>query len=224
MSAVTIGHFVLELDTRQLLREGNGVPLSPKAYQLLELLVLNRPKALSKSVLQERLWPDTFVLEKNLVNLVAEIRRALGDDAAHPRFVRTVSRFGYAFVDVGSANGNGAQAYGTGARYRLVWPGGHAALTDGEHVLGRDPDLGLFLDAHDISRRHAQITIDGGTATIADLDSKNGTYVSDQRVDTPLRLWDGASIRIGSVRLTFVAIRHRASTETEQHDAGASDR
>ena len=72
MTAVSFGSFVLDFDTRELRRGSESVPLTAKAYQLLEVLVLNRPKALSKSALQERLWPDTFVLDKNLVNLVAE--------------------------------------------------------------------------------------------------------------------------------------------------------
>jgi len=93
------------------------------------------------------------------------------------------------------------------ARFRLVWPGGRAALTDGEYVLGRDPDLELFLDAQDVSRRHARIMIAGAEATIEDLDNKNGTFVADQRLDAVARLVDGARIRIGSVRLTFTAVR-----------------
>ena len=216
MSAITFGNFVLDQDTRELRRGSQSVPLSPKAYQLLEVLVLNAPKAMSKSVLQERLWPDTFVLEKNLVNLVGEIRDALGDDATNPRFVRTVPRFGYAFRDStlpGPARA--ARTRGTGARFRLVWPGGRAALTDGEYVLGRDPDLELFLDAQDVSRRHARITIAGSEATIEDLDSKNGTFLSDRRLESRTPLADGASIRVGSVRLMFTAVRGRGSTETE---------
>jgi DNA-binding winged helix-turn-helix (wHTH) protein len=63
--------FVLDLDARELRRGVDSIALSPKAYQLLEILVAERPKALSKLELQERLWPDTFVVEKNLVNLVA---------------------------------------------------------------------------------------------------------------------------------------------------------
>jgi DNA-binding winged helix-turn-helix (wHTH) protein len=218
VSAVSFGNFVLDLDTRELRRSGDAVALSPKAYQLLEVLVVNRPKALGKSALQERLWPNTFVVEKYLVNLVAEIREALGDDASHPRFVRTVPRFGYAFRDSTSGVGGGADARGTDARARLAWAGGRAALTDGEYVLGRDPDLELFLDAHDVSRRHARLTIAGTEATIEDLDSKNGTFVSDRRVESPTRLVDGASIRIGSVRLTFTAVRNPGSTATEPRD------
>jgi DNA-binding winged helix-turn-helix (wHTH) protein len=169
VSAVSFRDFVLDLDTRELRRGGDSVSLSPKAYQLLEVLVVNRPKALSKSVLQERLWPDTFVLEKNLVNLVAEVREALGDDATHPRFVRTVQRFGYAFRRATpEAPAAGEPIRRKDARFRIVWPGGRAALTEGEYVLGRDPDLELFLDAPDLSRRHARIRIAGEEATVLD--------------------------------------------------------
>lgn len=217
MTAVSFGSFVLDLETRELRNGGTAVPLSPKAYQLLEVLVVNRPKALSKAVLQEQLWPETFVVEKNLVNLIAEIRAALGDDATHPRFVRTVHRFGYAFRDRSSELAtNRTVIPRTDARFRLVWAGGRATLTDGEHVLGRDPDLELFLDSRDISRRHARIRIIGDEATIEDLESKNGTFVAEHRLETVTRLADGDSIRIGSVQLTFTAIRSRGSTETER--------
>ena len=214
MTAVSFGSFVLDPDVRELRRNGESIALTPKAFQLLEVLVANRPKALSKSALQEQLWPDTFVLEKNLVNLVAEIREALGDNATNPRFVRTVPRFGYAFRD-STSPASAAGVRPAGARFRLAWPGGRAGLTDGEYVLGRDPDLELFLDAHDVSRRHARITIAGNDASIEDLNSKNGTFVSDRRVDSATRLVDGASIRVGSLRLTFTRIENRGSTETE---------
>lgn len=217
MTALAFGEFVLDLDARELRRDaGEPVLLSPKAFQLLELLVRDRPKALAKSALQAQLWPDTFVVEKNLVNLIAEIREALGDDAAHPRFIRTVHRFGYAFRDPAQRSANGPPPdRATTARFRVAWPGGRAGLGDGEHVLGRDPDLELFLDAPDVSRRHAKIRITGDAATIEDLDSRNGTFVSDRRVKTTTPLADGDAIRIGSVRLTFTAVRSRGSTQTE---------
>ena len=97
MERWTFGDFVLDLDTHELVRAGTPVSLSPKAFQLLGILVENHPKALSKTELQDRLWPSTFVVEKNLTNLVSEIREALGDDPVHPRFIRTVHRFGYSF-------------------------------------------------------------------------------------------------------------------------------
>jgi pSer/pThr/pTyr-binding forkhead associated (FHA) protein len=101
------------------------------------------------------------------------------------------------------------------ARFRVVWAGGRAGLGDGEHVLGRDPDLELFLDAPDVSRRHARICVAGEEATIEDLDSRNGTFVSDRRLQAAARLADGDSIRVGSVRLIFTAVRSRGSTASE---------
>jgi DNA-binding winged helix-turn-helix (wHTH) protein len=215
VSVVLFGDFVLDLDARELRRGGEPVLLSPKAFQLLEVLAGNRPKALAKAALQEHLWPNTFVVEKNLVNLIAEIREALGEDAAQPRFVRTIQRFGYAFRDqTEKPRARRESIRAPDVRFRLVWAGGRAGLGEGEHVLGRDPELGLFLDAPDVSRHHARISIAGDEATIDDLESKNGTFVSDRRVVSATRLADGDSIRVGSVRLTFTAVRSRGSTET----------
>jgi TolB-like protein/DNA-binding winged helix-turn-helix (wHTH) protein len=96
---VPFADFVLDLDSRELRRGADTVKLSPKALQLLEILAVNRPRAFTKAELQERLWPGTFVVEKNLANLVGEIREVLGDNASDQRFIRTVPRYGYAFRD-----------------------------------------------------------------------------------------------------------------------------
>jgi DNA-binding winged helix-turn-helix (wHTH) protein len=210
------GHFVLDLDARELRRGAEAIALSPKAYQLLQILVSERPKALSKLDLQDRLWPDTFVVEKNLVNLVAEIRAALGDDAAHPRFVRTIPRFGYAFRESAATLDDGtSRVPDASVRLRLRWPDGRAALNEGEHVLGRDPDLELFIDAPGVSRRHAMIRVSGGDATIEDLGSKNGTFVADRAASAPTPLTDGDVIRLGSVEVTFTVVSASFSTRTE---------
>ena len=208
------GDFVLDLDARELRRGVEPISLSPKAYQLLQILVSERPKAISKMELQERLWPDTFVVEKNLVNLVAEIRAALNDDATHSRFVRTVARFGYAFREASAASRKQDPA-ATIVRVRLRWPDGRAGLPDGEHVLGRDPDLDLFIDSPGVSRRHALITVTGTSATIDDLGSKNGTFVAGRWVGAPTPLTDGDVIRLGSVEVTFTVVHSRYSTRTD---------
>ena len=212
---VRFGAFVLDFDARELRRRDRAVPLSPKAFQLLEILVVSRPKALSKVALQEQLWPDTFVVEKNLVNLVAEIREVLGDHSARPRFIRTVHRFGYAFREETTASAS--QTPRRTVRFRLVWKQGRAGIGDGEHVLGRDPDLELCLDSPGVSRRHAVIKVTAGSATIEDLGSKNGTFVSDRRVHSATPLADGDVIRIGAVSVTFKVLAAWGSTHTETH-------
>jgi DNA-binding winged helix-turn-helix (wHTH) protein len=208
--------FVLDVEARELRRGAEPIALSPKAYQLLQILVSERPKALSKIELQERLWPDTFVVEKNLVNLVAEIRAALGDDATSPRFVKTVPRFGYAFREAASARAGLGRAADPSVRVRLRWPEGRAALPEGQHVLGRDPELELFIDSPSVSRRHARITVSATDASIEDLGSKNGTFVDERSASAPISLDDGDVVRLGSVEVTVTIAGAVWSTRTDR--------
>ncbi len=212
---VHFGEFVLDRRTRALMRGVDPVALSPKAYQLLETLVVSRPTALSKVDLQNRLWPDTFVVEKNLANLVSEIRRALDDTASTPRFIRTVPRFGYAFLGLEDEAGNDAEArHGHTARYLVSWPGGRVSLDDGEHIVGRDPDLALFIDSPTVSRRHAVLRTSARGATIEDLHSKNGTFINELPCTAPTPVGDADVIRVGSVGMRLRAIHAFGSTVT----------
>ena len=76
-----------------------------------------------------------------------------------PRFIRTVPRFGYAFretvhrADTGRPEGRG------GVSFRITWVAGRVTLDEGEHVIGRDPNVEIYLDAPGVSRRHALIKI-----------------------------------------------------------------
>src|ERR1051325_10927765 len=94
---VTCGDFSLARSTRQLRRGTRELRLEPKAFELLDLLLVRRPAAVSKSEIQVQLWPDSFVSEGSITGLVTQIRQALEDDRARSRFVRTVHGFGYAF-------------------------------------------------------------------------------------------------------------------------------
>ena len=197
---VTVGDVLVDCDARELSRGGVALHLSPKAFELLLLLIECRPKAVSKRELQDRLWPDTFVVEKNLTNLIAEIRKAVGDTPPAPRLIRTVQRFGYALreaspvVDIEHARP--ANATGT---VRLAWDGGTTTLRDGDHIIGRDPEASIVLNVDSVSRRHAIITVAGSYATLADLGSKNGTSIGSARIDKVTRLVEGDQIHIGSV-------------------------
>lgn len=210
--AYRFGAFLLDCDTRQLLRDGDELHLAPKAFELLALLVTNRPRALSKAELQERLWPSTFVEETNLAGLVAEIRRALQDSATEPVFLRTVYGFGYRFVSdvVESGAVNSAPA---GPRPGLVLDNRYLVLMEGVNVIGRAPDATIQCDVTGVSRHHARIVLANGEATIEDLESKNGTFVQSNRVTTA-RLADGDEIRIGKACLVFRVGPPLGATET----------
>ena len=103
----SFGDFELDQERRQLLRSGQPVPLEPKAYELLGLLLERRPRALSKAQIRDVVWPQTFVSESTLAVAVNAVREALGDDARHPRFIRTVHGFGYAFCGDAREAGDG---------------------------------------------------------------------------------------------------------------------
>jgi DNA-binding winged helix-turn-helix (wHTH) protein len=212
------GRLVLDTDTRQLLHGAKPVPLSPKAFDLLALLVDNRPRALSKDEIHQRLWPGTHVSDANLAGLVAEIRRAVADDARTPRFVRTVQRFGYAFSGAATAEGGAADKPAvTQSRCWLVDGERQIPLAQGENVLGREPFAGSFT-ATSVSRRHARLTVNGTRAYLEDLGSKNGTFLRGQRVETTQLVADGDSIELGSVALTFRGPALDRSTRTWRRD------
>ena len=213
---VRFGEFVLDPDSRQLFRGGAEVHLQPKTFELLDLLVRSRPKALSKQHIRGQLWPDTVVGEASLTVAVGELRGALGDDAKEPRFVRTVYGFGYAFageVDEGKAGG----APSTGVAPRVLWEKRVIPLVEGENVLGRDEGVTVRIDAPGVSRRHACIRVDGDQATIEDLGSKNGTYVGDggAPITGLTTLPDDARFRLGRVLLVFRSSPEAGSTMTE---------
>ena len=203
------GEHVLDTGTRELLCAGERVALAPKAFQLLQLLLERRPDALTKSELQDQLWPDTHVLEANLANLVADLRAALGDDPRRPRYIRTVHRYGYAFHEGSEGE---PPPKGRKARWRVVWKGGEAVVAVGEHVLGRDDDIEVTLDFPTVSRRHARLGVTRDRVTLEDLGSKNGTFVNGRRLNGSADLADGDEIRLGSLRLRLR--RAPASTET----------
>jgi DNA-binding winged helix-turn-helix (wHTH) protein len=220
---VRFGPFVLDSESRELLRNSHRVALSPKAFDLLSILVAGRPKAISKGELQERLWPATFVVEKNLANLVSEIRDALGDLSSDPRFIRTVPRFGYAFRETVHRAETDRAVGGGEVSFRIRWVSGRVTLDEGEHILGRDPNVEIYLDAPGVSRRHAVIKIAAARATIEDLGSKNGTFVGGQRVEGSRAIGDRDVITVGSVNLTVRALQRPTSTETEPANRRATD-
>jgi DNA-binding winged helix-turn-helix (wHTH) protein len=209
----------LDTDSRRLFRGADEVHLSPKAFELLKLLVENRPRALSKAEMLAAVWPGVFVSDASLARVINEIREAVGDQAAEARVVRTVHRYGYAFAAEATDESDDAprQAPRTSGIpvCRFLCDHREFPLTDGEHIAGRESDLGVWLDSPRVSRRHARILVAGDRATIEDLDSKNGTFVRGARISAPTVLEPGADVRIGPFRLIFLVAHGPEATITQ---------
>ena len=107
------GPFQLDPPERLLLCDGQPVPLSPKAFDLLLTLVDRSGHLVEKEELLKAVWPGAFVEEGNLAVTVSLVRKALNDDRGHHRYIETVSKRGYRFVaevkrlDEGEANPTG---------------------------------------------------------------------------------------------------------------------
>lgn len=197
---VRFGTVTFDGERKLLFREGAAVPVSPKAFHLLELLLSRHPAAVSKADIQDALWPKTFVSESNLPALVNEVRRALGQAAHEPGFVRTVHGFGYAFDGEVVEAGTRPEA---AHRHLLLWGSHEMDLVEGENVVGRERQASVWIGHPSVSREHARITVAGPTATLEDLGSKNGTFRAGLRVTRPVPLRDGDELVVGQVAVTY---------------------
>jgi DNA-binding winged helix-turn-helix (wHTH) protein len=198
--------FTLDLDTRLLTRDNSEIHLAPKAFELLAALALDRPKVLSKATLQQRLWPDTF----------AEIREALGDRGRTPKWIRTAHGVGYAFCGDAITLAGADDRAASQPSCWLEWGDRRFPLSTGEHIIGRDPDVEVRLDASTVSRRHAKLSVTAEGAMLEDFGSKNGTRRGGERITSPVQLVDGDAIHIGSLLITFHERGALGSTATQR--------
>lgn len=145
------GPFLLDPAERVLIREGRPVPLTPKVFDLLVVLVENGGHLLGKKDLMEAVWPDSFVEEGNLTFSISSLRKALGEDRKEPRYIETVPRSGYRFVanvrvlEGDSGGGQGADAEPetpAGGDFRPAADGGGPA-TDGGDLHDTEPTAGV---------------------------------------------------------------------------------
>lgn len=211
------GAIRVDLAARQVWKGMTTVHLTRKAFELLALLLEQRPNVVSKEQIHARLWPDTFVSESSVQALISEVRQAIDDDGEHPSWVRTVHGVGYAFA--GEAVEAAARKVAiTDTRAWLVSESLRVPLHEGENILGRSGDDVVAIDASTISRRHARITV-GATSWVEDLGSKNGTWVGDRRVSERTPVTDGQQVRLGSLLFTFRAVRGDDSTDTMSRSA-----
>jgi Tol biopolymer transport system component/DNA-binding winged helix-turn-helix (wHTH) protein len=123
------GNFTLDVEKRLLLRDGEPVPLTPKAFETLALLVRRSGRVVSKDELLGEIWPEAFVEESTIAQNVFTLRKALGQTHTGNQFIETVPKHGYRFVaDVKAVDG------ATNAGPETVRPGAAHEITAGEEI------------------------------------------------------------------------------------------
>jgi len=94
----SFGAFRIDVTERVLFGERGAVPLTPKVFDTLLLLVENNNHVLGKQELIERIWPDSFVEDNNLAQNISILRKALGQSPGGQDYIQTVPKRGYRFV------------------------------------------------------------------------------------------------------------------------------
>jgi DNA-binding winged helix-turn-helix (wHTH) protein len=198
-----IGDWVVVPALNRLSRGEESVQLELKLMEVLVHLAGRPGELVSKRELIDLVWQVEVVSDGTLTRAVALLRKALGDDVRHPRYIETIPKRGYRLVaPVRAHDGPGLPRL----RFKLETPEGEVPLADGENLIGRDPEATVRIDVGGVSRRHARIVVNDADVTLEDLGSKNGTYLRGRRVERPTRLTHGDEIRIGQkvARLRFV--------------------
>jgi DNA-binding winged helix-turn-helix (wHTH) protein len=198
--------FTLDTDRHELRCGTDPVHLTPKAFQLLQILVECRPKAMAQQELYDRLWPDTLVEKSNVHNLIHQLREALAD--REQQIIRTVYGFGFSFA--APATDEMANV----SSWTIVVGDREFELVLGENIVGRERDAAVRIDDPSISRRHARLIVSPGAVALEDLRSKNGTSMHGHRVHAVDRLADGDMIVFGTVAAILRAARGAPSTQT----------
>jgi DNA-binding winged helix-turn-helix (wHTH) protein len=201
----------LDTGTRTLTRKDTEVPLAPKVYALLEVLVTERPNAVSHDRLRARLWPDAVTGGTTIARLVNELRAALGDHDDSDPVLRTVHRFGYAFSGTVVEETPAVPV----AVCAIKWGTLFVPLTRGEHLIGRAATNLIPVPSSQVSREHSRIRVSAERVTLEDLGSRNGTFVNDHRIASTVTLKQGDRIGIGPAMMVFSAAPDDATTSRE---------
>jgi DNA-binding winged helix-turn-helix (wHTH) protein len=193
------GPFCLDPQERMLLRDGKHVPLTPKAYETLEVLVQNSGRLVEKEELIRTIWPDSFVEEGGLTRNISVLRKALSNGTGEPS-IQTIARRGYRLV------AKVRKRIETVPTLRWIDAGGLEqtfSLREEEITIGRKSDTDLVLLNPYVSRHHAKLKRNAEGHTLVDLNSSHGTFVNGQRI-TSHQLKPGDRIALGKDRVELV--------------------
>jgi len=205
------GDCVLDTGRRELRRAGRLVPLKPKGFRLLQVLIERRPAAVSQAELRRLLWPDTQLGGTSLARIISDVRTAVNGGSVSHEPIRTLHRFGYAFS--GWVEEEADQARPAVGMYAVQYGRQLVPLIAGENLIGRSGDAHIAVACPDVSRRHARLLVNHDSVSLEDLGSRNGTFVGSERVQSPVELKHLDRIGIGPAVLVFLVVSEEDTTQ-----------
>jgi len=211
-----LGDWLVEPSLDRISRDGRIVQLRPRAMDVLGALAAAAGALAPKRKLIDAVWRTEFVSEHALTQVIAELRAALGDNAKNPIYIENIPRKGYRLVAaVTPLTAAEPVVREMALPLRLHGEGREFPLTQGSNVIGRTADAAVCVDRTEVSRCHARVVVNGTTATVEDLGSKNGTFLNGQRLRQPTVLADGDEIWIGRSIARFRYLIDGEPTQTE---------
>ena len=95
---LAFGDCVLDIDRRELRRDGAIIHTRTKVFEILNFLIVNRDRVLSRDELLAHVWPDLNISDATLSSSILGVRRAIGDDGSNPKFIKTLRGQGFRFI------------------------------------------------------------------------------------------------------------------------------
>lgn len=199
----------------RMVRDQVVVTLRPRVMEALTFLAGRPGEVVAKRELVDAVWSSGFVADNTIVHCINELRDALGDTVTAPRFLQTIPRRGYRMLGrVKEIEEEGTPVTFEEAGFHLLGKRWAAFLIDGDNLIGRGGEARIIVPSARVSRHHARITASGDRAVVEDLESKNGTFVDEQRVTAPTVLRDGATLRFADLPLVFLRQRRHGPERT----------
>lgn len=123
------GPYQFDLARRVLTRAGESISLTPKATEILVLLLANAGQLVERDEILKEVWPDSFVEESNLSQNIFILRRVFGDDRTEPKYIETVAKRGYRFIaQVKAVSGDGEQSNSLQTRSKRDYSSQHPVI------------------------------------------------------------------------------------------------
>jgi DNA-binding winged helix-turn-helix (wHTH) protein len=225
-----LGEWLVQPSLNRLSRGDEKVQIRPKLMDVLAFLARQAGEVVSKDEIIAAVWARQYMAESVLTRSIAELRRILGDRAAEPRFIETITKRGYRLLVAVDHVGGPAPAPVPAARPAsaqvpssmgahtcgLCWGEQEIPLLEGENIIGRTRDAIVRISSSRVSRQHAKIVVTGGRAVLEDLGSKNGTFIRGRRIHRPVELSDGDEICFGRDVVVFRFCYPTGTTVTDE--------